>query len=107
MVSGDSIWLPGEQACSVTTMTSGARCTSCQVRMPHPVGYRDGEALRGGCRDADLRRRLEELDVLERGAASILARARETGNADNERGSRELLEQIARERDRMHGVDRL
>ena len=70
-------------------------CTTCQVCMPHPVGHRDGEALRGGCRDADLRRRLEELDVLERGAASVLAMTQETGNADNERGSRELLEQIA------------
>jgi hypothetical protein len=45
--------------------------------MPHRVGHRDGEALRGGCREADLRRCLEE------------------------------LEQIARDRDRMLGMDRL
>jgi hypothetical protein len=75
--------------------------------MPHAVGYREGEALRGGCREADLRRRLEELDVLERGGASILARALETGNADNELAARGLLEQIARDRDRMLGMDGL
>jgi hypothetical protein len=75
--------------------------------MPHPAGYRDREALQGGCREADLQRRLEEFDVLERGAASILATALETGNTGNERGSRELLEQIARDRDRMLGMDGL
>jgi hypothetical protein len=82
-------------------------CTSCRLCFPHTVGYRDGETIQGGCRDADLRRRLDELDVLERGGASILARARETGNADNERGARDLLEQIARDRDRMLGTDGL
>ncbi len=81
--------------------------TSCQVCMPHAVGYRHGEVLQGGCLEADLRRRVEELDVLERGATSGLARAMETGNADNERGARELLEQIARDRDRTLGIDGL
>jgi hypothetical protein len=38
---------------------------------------------------------------------SILAWAQESGNAGNERGSRELLGQIARDRDRMLGMDRL
>lgn len=80
-------------------------CASCQLCFPHVVGYQ--EALQGGCRDAVLRRRLEELDVLERGGASILARAQETGNADNERGARELLEQSARDRDRILGIDGL
>ena len=42
-------------------------CTSCRLCFPHTVGYRDGEALQGGCREADLQRRLGELDVLERG----------------------------------------
>lgn len=82
-------------------------CTTCQVCMPHAVGYREGGVLRGGCRGADLRRRLDELDVLERGGASILARALETGNLDNELAARELLEQIARDRDRMLGMDSL
>ena len=84
-----------------------AVCTSCGLCFPHAGGYRDGGTLQGGCRDADLRRRLEELEVLERGSASILARAQETGNADNEREARELIEQIARDRDRMLGTDSL
>lgn len=82
-------------------------CGCCRQCYPHAVGYRDGEALQGGCRDGRIRQQLEEPDVLELGAASILARAQETSNAGNEREARELLDQIGRDRDRVLGIDDL
>ena len=79
-------------------------CASCQQCYPHAVGYRDESGIRGECRDAHLRETLEEFEVWERGAASIIARARETGNAGNERAARELLDDLARIRDGILGT---
>lgn len=82
-------------------------CRCCQQCYPHAIGHWDDTGIQGGCRDAHIRQQLEDFEVLERGTASILARAQETGNADNERQARELLDRLGRDRDRMLGTDNL
>ena len=82
-------------------------CRCCQECYPHAVGYWDESGIQGGCRDAHIRQQLEDFEVLESATGAILGRAQEAGNSANEDAARELIDQIARDRDRMLGTDDL
>ncbi len=43
-------------------------CTCCQQCYPHAISYWDDSGLQGGCRDAGIRRQLEDYEALERAA---------------------------------------
>lgn len=83
------------------------KCMVCQERYPHAIGYWDKLGIQGGCRDASIRRQLEDLESLEDHTRAALDRAEAISNTRNERHARAILADVDRQRDRMLGTDDL